>query len=105
MRPYHDPSDINYGGPHDAAAFTTDNDNGRMDGFIRSRESCQNALDPQDCIATLTVDMMGYHNQHEIPNYWAYARHFVLQDHCLSRLPPGACQPTCTSCPSGRHCA
>jgi len=24
---------------------------------------------------------MGYHNAHEIPNYWAYARHFVLQDH------------------------
>jgi phospholipase C len=24
---------------------------------------------------------MGYHDQREIPNYWAYARHFVLQDH------------------------
>jgi phospholipase C len=24
---------------------------------------------------------MGYHDWHEIPNYWAYARHFVLQDH------------------------
>ncbi len=81
VRPYHDPEDINYGGPHDATAFITDYDNGRMDGFIRSRENCQNALDPQDCIATLTVDMMGYHDQREIPNYWAYARHFVLQDH------------------------
>ena len=81
VRPYHDPDDINYGGPHDAVAFITDYDKGRMDGFIRSRENCQNALDPQDCIATLTVDMMGYHDQREIPNYWAYARHFVLQDH------------------------
>ena len=26
-------------------------------------------------------DVMGYHDQHEIPNYWAYARNFVLQDH------------------------
>ena len=24
---------------------------------------------------------MGYHDGREIPNYWAYARHFVLQDH------------------------
>jgi phospholipase C len=24
---------------------------------------------------------MGYHDWHEIPNYWDYARHFVLQDH------------------------
>ena len=24
---------------------------------------------------------MGYHDDGEIPNYWAYARHFVLQDH------------------------
>ena len=24
---------------------------------------------------------MGYHNGLDIPNYWSYARHFVLQDH------------------------
>ncbi len=24
---------------------------------------------------------MGYHDQHEIPNYWTYAKNFVLQDH------------------------
>ena len=24
---------------------------------------------------------MGYHDWHEIPNYWGYARNFVLQDH------------------------
>jgi phospholipase C len=24
---------------------------------------------------------MGYHDWHEIPNYWSYARNFVLQDH------------------------
>ena len=24
---------------------------------------------------------MGYHDDREIPNYWAYARQFVLQDH------------------------
>ena len=25
--------------------------------------------------------MMGYHDAREIPNYWAYARNYVLQDH------------------------
>jgi phospholipase C len=24
---------------------------------------------------------MGYHDYHQIPNYWSYARHYVLQDH------------------------
>ena len=24
---------------------------------------------------------MGYHDAREIPNYWAYAQNFVLQDH------------------------
>src|SRR5439155_2201456 len=26
-------------------------------------------------------DVMGYHDGSDIPNYWAYARNFVLQDH------------------------
>jgi phospholipase C len=81
MRPYHDSHDVDYGGPHDSVAFTTDYDQGRMDGFIRSREHCTNALDPKDCYANLPPDMMGYHNQQEIPNYWTYASQFVLQDH------------------------
>jgi phospholipase C len=27
---------------------------------------------------------MGYHDSHEIPNYWDYARQFVLQDHMFA---------------------
>jgi phospholipase C len=81
MRPYHDPHYLNYGGPHEQVAYNTDYDNGQMDGFVRARESCRNSVDPRDCIAGLSVDMMGYHDQREIPNYWAYARNFVLQDH------------------------
>jgi phospholipase C len=69
MRPYHDSHDVDYGGPHDAIAFDTDYDHGKMDGFIRARESCTNALDPKDCIPSLPPDMMGYHDQREIPNY------------------------------------
>ncbi len=81
VRPFHDSKDVDYGGPHELGAFLTDYDNGRMDGFIRSRENCTNAIDPKDCIALLTLDMMGYHDKREIPNYWAYANKFVLQDH------------------------
>ena len=27
---------------------------------------------------------MGYHTAKEIPNYWAYARHYLLQDHMFA---------------------
>ena len=26
-------------------------------------------------------DVIGYHNQGEVPNYWTYAKDFVLDDH------------------------
>ena len=65
VRPFHDTKDVDYGGPHELGAFNADYDSGRMDGFIRSRENCTNALDPKDCIALLTLDMMGYHTQRE----------------------------------------
>ena len=29
---------------------------------------------------------MGYHDWHEIPNYWNYARNFVLQDHMFEAV-------------------
>jgi phospholipase C len=65
--------------PEGAAA---DVHGGRMDGFIAqaegARAGCKDPFDPA-CGGTGT-DVMGYHDQREIPNYWAYARHFVLQD-------------------------
>jgi phospholipase C len=79
--PYHDPHLVNLGGPHEHVAFTTDLAGGRMNGFIAARQTCTNVLDPRDCLATLAPDVMGYHDAREIPNYWAYARNFVLQDH------------------------
>ena len=30
------------------------------------------------------TDVMGYHDAREIPNYWTYARDFVLQDHMFA---------------------
>jgi phospholipase C len=81
VRPYHDRRDVNSGGPHEDNAFRTDLNGGRMDGFVRARETCTNLADPRDCLASIPPDMMGYHDSREIPNYWSYARNYVLQDH------------------------
>ena len=83
-RPYHDTADINGGGPHSHANAEADIDGGRMDGFIGQRDlarsSCQNIDDPA-CVDTGPADVMGYHTGAEIPNYWTYAKDFVLDDH------------------------
>jgi phospholipase C len=54
-----------------------------MDGFIYSAQHAPHRCkDPNDpvCSPNSAVDVMGYHDAREIPNYWAYARHYVLQD-------------------------
>jgi phospholipase C len=84
VRPFHDTSDINGGGPHGEGNAVADVDHGKMDGFIQqldnARRSCHNVNDPA-CIPGGTPDVMGYHTGAEIPNYWAYARNFALDDH------------------------
>jgi phospholipase C len=84
VRPYHDSADKNFGGPHSARDASLDIDGGRMDGFIPQAEgkmgtTC-NASGKRPCSPTGPTDVMGYHDQREIPNYWAYATNFVLQD-------------------------
>ncbi len=85
VKPYHDPSDKNFGGPHGAANATADIDGGKMDGFIAQEEqgrknACANAFDPACSQTQGKPDVMGWHDAREIPNYWAYAQNFVLQD-------------------------
>jgi len=90
VHPYHDTSLIDGGGPHNITAAERDIDNGAMDGFARSavagrmKACAHQTIDPV-CTAATTAgdvpDAIGYHTAAEIPNYWAYARHFVLQDH------------------------
>ncbi|MBX6773063.1 MAG: alkaline phosphatase family protein [Chloroflexi bacterium] len=95
IAPHHDPSPLNRGGPHDLSDAVADIDGGRMDGFVArayvemgralpvpcppSRASCAPAADPRD--------VMGWHDSREIPNYWNYARLYVLQDHMFSSVP------------------
>jgi phospholipase C len=84
QRPYHDTSDVDSGGPHNQKAAEADIAGGKMDGFVAQAESastiCADPTNPA-CTAGSTVDVMGYHTAQEIPNYWAYAHNFVLQDH------------------------
>jgi phospholipase C len=70
VKPYHDPNDLNRGGPHGQRDAVADIDGGKMDGFVASAERN----------GSRQTDVMGYHDAREIPNYWTYARHFVLQD-------------------------
>jgi len=83
--PYHDTSDINGGGPHGVLNAIADTNHGKMDGFIRQRDaaksSCRVPDDPACSGNSRIPDVMGYHTAAEIPNYWAYAKNFVLQDH------------------------
>jgi phospholipase C len=81
--PFHDAAQVNSGGPHSAVNATAVVDGGKMDGFIQQAEAgrrgCVVAQNPA-CTAGVE-DVMGYHDAREIPNYWAYAHNFVLQDH------------------------
>lgn len=85
-KPFHDVRDVNGGGPHGHPNAIADINGGKMDGFVgeqrRALKSCANPNDPA-CSASRTQvpDVMGYHTTAEIPNYWNYARDFVLDDH------------------------
>jgi len=83
-RPYHDTADRNGGGPHGEGNAIADVNGGKMNGFIRqqalARKGCHVLGDPA-CSTTRTSDVMGYHTAAEIPNYWAYAKDFALDDH------------------------
>ncbi|MCW3035384.1 MAG: hypothetical protein JWM17_696, partial [Actinobacteria bacterium] len=80
---FHDAAEVNGGGPHGATNATTDIDGGKMDGFIaqavNGKRNCVNVNSPDCSIGA--QDVMGYHDAREIPNYWAYASHYLLQDH------------------------
>ena len=84
VKPFHDPNDLNGGGPHNVSNATADINGGKMNGFIgqaeKGRRGCGNTTDPI-CTNSTSPDVMGYHNGSDIPNYWSYAQDYVLQDH------------------------
>jgi phospholipase C len=83
MSPSVDHADVNGGGPHGLGAFVADVHGGQMDGFVNAASNapkgCSDPTDPA-CANSATPDVMGYHTKSDIPNYWAYAKNFVLND-------------------------
>ncbi|HEX4491893.1 MAG TPA: alkaline phosphatase family protein [Acidimicrobiia bacterium] len=76
--PFHDPTDAPAGGPHGRDDALADIDNGKMDGFISRYEQVCGA---HPLCNAANPSIMGYKLRSDIPNYWAYADDFVLQDH------------------------
>ncbi|HEY4501987.1 MAG TPA: alkaline phosphatase family protein [Candidatus Paceibacterota bacterium] len=76
-KPYHETRDRNVGGPHGTPSSIADINGGLMNGFIS---------EAQRVFATTTTDVMGYIDDREIPNYWAYARNFVLHDNMFAQV-------------------
>jgi phospholipase C len=96
IRPYHDRADINGGGPHGEANAVADVNGGAMNGFVNQRDAaatktCANVADPacngaKGTNPSAKPDVMGYHTAGEIPNYWAYAKNFALDDHMFEAV-------------------
>jgi phospholipase C len=88
VAPYHNPNDANAGGPHGRTAAVADIHEGKMDGFVTQAMGGTNCTgtgaECSPCTSTTSKlacdEVMGYHDAREIPNYWAYAKNFVLQD-------------------------
>jgi phospholipase C len=107
--PYENHNVIQQGGPYANPYQVADIDGGKMDGFVIEREKelevegCKppagvrrhsarqldylQSVDDNEGIprrydeSTCISDVMGYHDGTDLPNYWAYAKNFVLFDH------------------------
>jgi phospholipase C len=93
-KPYHDTQLSGDGGPHFQENARADINHGKMNGFVGEAEGTTPDTKTLGCLANgeppvnqrppigdHCLDVMGYYNAAEIPNYWKYARDFVLQDH------------------------
>jgi phospholipase C len=85
VAPYVDHADVNGGGPHSDRSALADVNGGKMDGFVgqaqTAKRGCTDPTNPACAGGANSTDVMGYHTQSDIPNYWTYARDYVLQDH------------------------
>jgi phospholipase C len=84
---YHTEANLFRGGPHNRRAAVVSIDGGEMDGHVEalplSNRGCIDRTSP-GCLPfegpELQPDVMSYLDRSNIPNYWAYADGFVLQD-------------------------
>jgi phospholipase C len=88
IKPYHDTNVINRGGPHGWTNASADINGGMMNGFLLQSIGAKYKAGAGPCTSPFQncppghnpIDVMGYHDYHEIANYWNYARLYVLQD-------------------------
>ena len=81
IAPHPDHADLQQGGGHFEPDFPPDVNGGKMNGYVAQQEKdCKIETPGSSC----HTDVMGYHTGSDIPNYWSYAKHFVLQDHMFS---------------------
>src|SRR5262245_28383439 len=89
LPPYHTIRQLQQGGPHNERFSEMDVNGGRMNGFIRAAVEgpiyCADHRDDPRCANGYLgpqgqPDVMSYHTKRTIPNYWRYAKEFVLQD-------------------------
>ncbi len=90
---FHDTNDINMGASHGRKDAIRDMNGGKMDGFLINFRNSKNLGGPTTKKYKKEIeknarhpDVMGYHDRREIPNYWAYADSFVLQDHMFEPI-------------------
>ena len=84
----HDRAQLQEGGPHGQRHSELDVDGGKMDGFVEtvidSPPYCADHRSTPRLLSTsgrrVSRTSVSYHTAKEIPNYWRYAKEFVLQD-------------------------
>ncbi len=74
VAPYHDPNNSNQGGGHTWKSAMNSINGGAMDGYL------------SEAIGVSPGDVMGWHDYREIPNYWNYAKLYVLQDRLFASV-------------------
>ena len=97
-KPFHLANPVVLGGPHSHGSSVTDVNGGKMDGFIRAildspsatgyhctadrnAPNCRHHIGP-----ARQPDAMSFFDREQIPNYWAYADNFALQDHMFESV-------------------
>ncbi len=85
VKPFYDANEKNNGGPHGLGPAIGDVNGGLMNGYVQEAEKGCTPTELR-CFPCKTtegygcIDVMGYHDARQIPNYWTYAHNYVLQD-------------------------
>jgi phospholipase C len=80
MKPYVDHRNNSSDPPHSARAAARSINGGKMNGFVQAAANVFCTTPAQERCGEFPLDVMGFKTKSDIPNYWKYAKNFVLQD-------------------------